>query len=262
MFLISRPLGPGHSIRGESFMDTGQAGTNILLVEDDSEIADLVALHLGDQGYVVEHRATGPEGLESALAGRHQMIILDLMLPGLNGMEICKRLREERMQTPILMLTAKSEEIDKVLGLELGADDYLTKPFSIRELIARVHAILRRARVNHDAQQVELPETIQHGHLVIHVENRRVTLNGSEVELTNKEFDLLALFAANPGKPFNREQLLNQVWGYSFAGYEHTVNSHINRLRGKIEQDPSHPEFILTVWGFGYRFADSGKENP
>ena len=183
------------------------------------------------------------------------------MLPGMDGLEICKRLREQKPRVPILMLTAKSEEIDKVLGLELGADDYLTKPFSIRELIARVKAILRRTQDQGNVAMGRVqPTELAYDGLAIDLDKRRVTVEGTPVELTAKEFDLLALFASHPGKPFNREQLLNQVWGYSFSGYEHTVNSHINRLRSKIETDPSEPKFILTVWGFGYRFMD--QEDP
>jgi DNA-binding response OmpR family regulator len=233
----------------------------ILLIEDDPEIAALVQLHLRDEGCAVQHAARGDEGLRLALQGGWSLVILDLMLPGLGGLDVCRRLREREQRVPILMLTAKSEEIDKVLGLELGADDYLSKPFSIRELLARVKAILRRALM--DAMGTPAPAAVlQHDALTIDREKRRVSLQGRPVELTAKEFDLLALFAANPGKPFNREQLLNQVWGYSYAGYEHTVNSHINRLRAKIEADPSHPRFIITVWGFGYRFADPAERGP
>jgi DNA-binding response OmpR family regulator len=228
----------------------------ILLVEDDPEIAGLVHLHLRDEGYAVEQAADGQDGLRLALQARWSLVILDVMLPGLSGLDICRQLREREHRVPILMLTAKSEEIDKVLGLELGADDYLTKPFSIRELLARVKAILRRAQMDAEVGiPAPMPELDYDG-LTINLEKRRVALRGKPVELTAKEFDLLALFAGNPGRPFNREQLLNQVWGYSYAGYEHTVNSHINRLRAKIEADPSHPHYIITVWGFGYRFAD------
>ena len=233
--------------------------TRILIIEDDPEISDLVGMHLEDQGYGVERAARGDAGFDIAHGGNFDLVILDLMLPGMDGLEICRRLRQKDTRLPILMLTARTEEIDKVLGLELGADDYLTKPFSIRELIARVKALLRRSQ-----DQGAAPEDSAHpGELVfdqlsIDLDKRRVLSRGTPVELTAKEFDLLVLFAAHPGKPFNREQLLNQVWGYSYAGYEHTVNSHINRLRAKIESDPSNPKFILTVWGFGYRFADQG----
>ncbi|HEX9841205.1 MAG TPA: response regulator transcription factor [bacterium] len=236
--------------------------TRILLIEDDPEIAELVHLHLRDEGYQVERADTGDGGLVLALQGGWGLVILDLMLPGLGGLDVCRRLREQEQQVPILMLTARSEEIDKVLGLELGADDYLTKPFSVRELRARVKALLRRSQLAGALPAPERPVEVRHAGLAIHLEKRRVTLRGKPVELTAKEFDLLALFACNPGKPYNREQLLNQVWGYSYTGYEHTVNSHINRLRAKIEADPSHPRYIITVWGFGYRFADAEEPRP
>ena len=236
--------------------------TRILLIEDDPEIAELVHLHLRDEGYQVERADSGDGGLALALQGGWGLVILDLMLPGLGGLDVCRRLREQEQQVPILMLTARSEEIDKVLGLELGADDYLTKPFSVRELRARVKALLRRSQLAGALPAPERPVEVRHAGLAIHLEKRRVTLRGKPVELTAKEFDLLALFACNPGKPYNREQLLNQVWGYSYTGYEHTVNSHINRLRAKIEADPSHPRYIITVWGFGYRFADAEEPRP
>jgi DNA-binding response OmpR family regulator len=236
--------------------------TRILLIEDDPEIAELVHLHLRDEGYQVERADSGDGGLALALQGGWGLVILDLMLPGLGGLDVCRRLREQEQQVPILMLTARSEEIDKVLGLELGADDYLTKPFSVRELRARVKALLRRSQLAGALPAPERPVEVRQADLAIHLEKRRVTLRGKPVELTAKEFDLLALFACNPGKPYNREQLLNQVWGYSYTGYEHTVNSHINRLRAKIEADPSHPRYIITVWGFGYRFADAEEPRP
>jgi DNA-binding response OmpR family regulator len=237
--------------------------TRILIIEDDPEISDLVGMHLGDLGYRIERAATGDAGFSKAREDGFDLIILDLMLPGMDGLEICRRLQESGPRVPILMLTARTEEIDKVLGLELGADDYLTKPFSIRELIARVKALLRRTQgLAASGADEGQPAELTYDRLSINLEKRRVTLGGSPVELTAKEFDLLALFATHPGKPFKREQLLNQVWGYSFAGYEHTVNSHINRLRAKIEPDPSKPTFIRTVWGFGYRFADNEELAP
>ena len=229
--------------------------TRILIIEDDPEIAGLVEFHLIDQGYRPDRAGDGESCLAQALDGDFGLIILDLMIPGIDGLEVCRRLRGEGRRTPILMLTAKSEEIDKVVGLELGADDYLTKPFSVRELMARVKAILRRAQAPPEGPQ-QVSQTLEYEGLSIHLENRRVILNGRPVELTTKEFDLLTIFATHPGKPYTREQLLNQVWGYSYSGYEHTVNSHINRLRAKIEADPSHPRFIRTVWGFGYRFVE------
>jgi len=228
----------------------------ILLVEDDDEIAGLVQLHLADQGYVVERLANGARGLETALREDYELVILDLMLPGLDGLEICKRLRAEKPQQPILMLTAKSEEFDKVLGLELGADDYVTKPFGIREFIARVRALMRRVHAG-DEEGAQKTESIVCAELEIDLDKRKVTLAGERLDLTSKEFDLLALFASKPGRVYSREQLLERVWGYQSDGYRHTVNSHINRLRAKIEKDPAQPRFIKTVWGVGYRFAEA-----
>ncbi len=226
----------------------------ILIVEDDRDIAELLELHLGDLGYATLRASDGPSGLERALAEDLSLMILDLMLPGLDGLEVCKRVRAQKRSLPILMLTSKSEELDKVLGLELGADDYMTKPFSIRELVARVKAIFRRIEVDRAGEAP--PSRIEHGGLVVEPEKRKVALDGEAVELTAKEFDLLLLFARNPGRAFSRQELLDQVWGYQYAGYSHTVNTHINRLRSKIERDPSEPVFVKTVWGLGYRFAE------
>ena len=179
------------------------------------------------------------------------------MLPKLDGLEVCKTLRAEGNNTPILMLTSKSEEFDKVLGLELGADDYLTKPFSIHELLARIKANLRRVEV--DKKQIAgsaQKESLAIGNLSIEPDKRKVTVNGNVISLTPKEFELLHLFVSNPGKAFSRSELLEEIWGYQFEGYDHTVNSHINRLRNKIEEDPSEPRYLKTVWGVGYRFAE------
>ena len=178
------------------------------------------------------------------------------MLPGVDGIDICKEIRSEQRFTPVLILTSRSEEFDRVLGLELGADDYLTKPFSIRELLARVKAIFRRVEAVRENVAGEGKTRLRSGDLTIDVEKRKVTLAGATVELTAKEFDLLVLFARNPGRAYTRQALLDAVWGYTFEGYDHTVNSHINRLRAKIEQDPSHPHYIQTVWGVGYKFTD------
>jgi len=228
------------------------AEPSILVIEDDSDIAGLVTLHLEDAGYRVGTEASGRAGLDRALAGGWDMVVLDLMLPGVDGLEICRQLRSRPPYTPILMLTARSAEIDRVLGLELGADDYLTKPFSVRELVARVKAILRRSEAL--AADDDRPPSIRAGALSIDAERREVRLDGAAVELTAREFDLLLHFARHPGRVFTRSQLLDSVWGYSHDGYEHTVNTHINRLRGKIEPEPGAPRFILTVWGVGYRF--------
>ncbi len=229
----------------------------VLIIEDDQNIADLVEIHLDDLGYKLRWEGDGESGLSTALQNDYALIILDLMLPKLEGFEVCKRIRAKDKQTPILMLTSKSEELDKVLGLELGADDYMTKPFSIRELIARIKAILRRMDVAGKSNQPEEQDSrIAYEGLAIDFGKRKVTLDDSTVSLTVKEFDLLALFARNPGRTYNRQELLDLVWGYQFIGYEHTVNSHINRLRNKIEEDSANPKYIRTVWGVGYRFAE------
>ncbi len=229
---------------------------NILVIEDDPDICDLVSLHLRDLGYSVEVQMDGEDGLHRATSGDFQLIILDLMLPGINGLEICTKLRTEHPYIPILMLTAKSAEIDRIVGLESGADDYLTKPFSIYELMARVKAIFRRVETL-SSEQRHRGEQMVFGALAIDLEKRDVQLSGDRVDLTAKEFDLLAQFASNPGRAYTRKQLLDLVWGYQHDGYEHTVNSHINRLRGKIEPDPREPVFLLTVWGIGYKFNDA-----
>jgi two-component system, OmpR family, alkaline phosphatase synthesis response regulator PhoP len=228
----------------------------VLIVEDDHDIAHLVQLHLNDLGCHCDVTDDGEVGLEKALKNTYDLIILDLMLPNVDGMEICKEVRSEKKYTPIMMLTSRSEELDRVLGLELGADDYLTKPFSVRELLARVKAIFRRVEAVKDDVEGPGKKQIQFGDLQVDVEKRKVTLKGQKVELTAKEFDLLVLFARNPGKAYTRQSLLDSVWGYTFEGYDHTVNSHINRLRAKIEEDPSNPKFIQTVWGVGYKFAE------
>ncbi len=230
---------------------------HVLLIEDDTELCSLLELHLHDLGIRLDVANEGNQGLKMALNNDYELVLLDVMLPGLDGLEICKTLREKKKRLPIIMLTAKSEEFDKVLGLELGADDYLTKPFSIRELMARVKSTLRRIKAFEETVADKNKEEIyRFADLTMNVAKRRVKLGDNIIDLTAKEFDLLKLFISNPGKAFTREELLNIVWGYQFSGYEHTVNSHINRLRAKIEEDPSNPRFIKTVWGIGYKFAD------
>ena len=228
----------------------------ILLVEDDQEIADLLKYHIQDMELQLDVAADGETGLRKALENEYELVILDIMLPKMDGLEVCKRIRREKRSLPILMLTAKSEEVDKILGLELGADDYMTKPFSIRELFARIKALRRRMSAIKEDQRQGEKDVVQLGALTLDPTKRKVTVDGETVLLTAKEFDLLNLFATNPGKAFSREQLLNTVWGYQFSGYEHTVNSHINRLRAKIEKDPANPVYIKTVWGIGYRFVE------
>jgi DNA-binding response OmpR family regulator len=228
----------------------------VLIIEDDQNIADLIGIHLSDLEFDVDKAFDGKEGLFKALSNSYKIIILDIRLPGLDGLEICKRIRLEKNQTPILMVTSKSEEIDKIVGLELGADDYITKPFSIRELIARVKAILRRSEIAQQTDPTEMIKEIKCDGLYINITQRIVEAHGKRIELSPKEFDLLILFASHKGRTFTRVSLLEQVWGYQFEGYEHTVNSHINRLRSKIENNPNEPEFILTTWGVGYRFRE------
>ena len=234
---------------------TGTVQREILLVEDNPEIAHLVMLHLCDCGMQVTHAATGDDGLQLALGRPFDLVILDLMLPGIDGMEICRAIRGNDTYTPVLMLTARTSELDRVLGLETGADDYLTKPFSIRELVARVKALLRRVESCAQRSAGTAAEVLRLGDLEINPATRVVRRKRRPVELTAREFDLLWHFASNPGRVFTRSQLLDNVWGYGHEGYEHTVNSHINRLRAKIEDKPSSPRYVLTVWGVGYRFA-------
>lgn len=234
---------------------------NILFIEDDLEIADLVQIHLKDAGYHVHHAIHGASGIEQARSNTYDLVILDVMLPDCNGFDVCKTIRQENATLPIIMLTAKSDEFDKVLGLELGADDYLAKPFGVRELIARVKALIRRSGIQQADMETASPRLpLVFGGLVIDQDKRKVTLHGDIISLTAKEFELLILFASNPGRAYSREQILECVWGYQYFGYEHTVNTHINRLRAKIERNPSRPRFITTVWGVGYRFAETEEE--
>ena len=227
----------------------------VIVIEDDRDIAELVRVHLEDLDCEVKTFHHGDEGYEYAQSNPFDLMILDINLPGMNGIEICRRLRTENINKPILMLTARSEEIDKVLGLETGADDYLTKPFGVRELIARVKAILRRIQIE-TKQDKDEEDVIQVEELTIDKRMRKVVLDGVRIDLTPKEFDLLYLLASNPGVTYDRKDLLNLVWSYDFEGYEHTVNSHINRLRSKVEENPAKPRFVLTTWGVGYRFRD------
>lgn len=232
----------------------------ILIIEDNTDLANLLAVHLRDLAFEVDIAEDGSEGLAKAQRTLYDLILLDLMLPGINGLDICRRIREKPPYVPIIMLTSRSSETDRVVGLELGADDYVTKPFSVMELVARVKALLRRVEsLRQNANQPALAR-IESGDLAIDPETRSVTLRGLPVDLTAKEFDLLLYFASRPGRVFTRSQLLDAVWGYGHDGYEHTVNTHINRLRAKIEKDPSRPRYILTVWGIGYKFTEGSAE--
>jgi DNA-binding response OmpR family regulator len=226
----------------------------VLIVEDDMPIADLLRLHLQDEGYQVTHCADGALGLQQLRAGGWDALILDLMLPGVDGLEICRQARAMPVYTPIIITSARSSEVHRILGLELGADDYLVKPFSVLELVARVKALLRRSDAMAKSQRIEAGAVTLNG-VELDPLTRQASVDGKPLELTPREFDLLYFFVKNPGKVFSRLDLLNQVWGYQHDGYEHTVNTHINRLRTKIEVDPAEPARILTVWGKGYRFA-------
>lgn len=228
---------------------------NVLVIEDNPDIANLVMINLRGKHMQVDHAAEGNAGLRKALTGDYQLVILDLMLPGMDGMDICRSMRSENNYTPVLMLTAKTSELDRVLGLEVGADDYLTKPFSVPELVARVNAILRRSGQYQSVDNGDGEEALHFGQLCVDPAKRQVMLADNSVELTAKEFDLLWHFVSNPGRVYTRAQLLDSVWGYGHDGYEHTVNSHINRLRAKIEIDPTRPGFVTTVWGVGYKFS-------
>ncbi|OEZ55835.1 sensory transduction protein regX3 [Duganella sp. HH105] len=218
-------------------------------------IADLLRLHLQDEGYQVTHCADGNQGLAQLRTGGWDALILDLMLPGVDGLEICRQARAMATYTPIIITSARSSEVHRILGLELGADDYLVKPFSVLELVARVKALLRRADAMARNQRNEAGALELNG-VRLDPLTRQAQVEGRPLDLTPREFDLLYFFVKHPEKVFSRLDLLNQVWGYQHDGYEHTVNTHINRLRAKIEADPADPARILTVWGKGYRYAN------
>ncbi len=239
---------------------------HILVAEDQADIRELIVLNLQQAGYAVAAVADGVAALASQQMRASDLLVLDLMMPGLDGLEVIKALRAKGHATPILMLTAKSTELDRVLGLELGADDYLTKPFSMAELLARVKALLRRAELLRAAQAAQsvaqsaalsAPQTVHNGELTILPVRREARVGMRLLDFTALEFDLLLHFAQHPGRVFSRAQLLDAVWGYSHEGYEHTVTTHINRLRAKVEADPMNPRFILTVRGAGYKMRDA-----
>lgn len=229
------------------------AAKQILLVEDDGDIADLLRLNLEDEGYQITHEADGGRALLTIEETRWDAVILDLMLPGADGLQICRRIRQMSHYLPVIIISARSSETDRILGLETGADDYLAKPFSVQELVARIRALFRRQQAmgQHPAGRIQA-----HG-MTIDPLARSVLLHGQTLDLTPREFDLLYFFARHPGEVFSRLALLEQVWGYQHEGYEHTVNTHINRLRIKIEKDAAEPEVIRTVWGKGYKFMES-----
>jgi len=230
----------------------------VLIVEDDAHIANLLRMHLRDEGYDVTHAATGDEGLRLLEDQQWSALVLDLMLPGVDGLEICRRARAMTRYTPIIITSARASEVHRILGLELGADDYLAKPFSMLELVARVKALLRRVEAMAQNARIDAGE-IETAGVRIDPVARTAQVDGTPLDLTPREFDLLYFFARHPDQVYSRMDLLNQVWGHRHDGYEHTVNTHINRLRNKIERDPAEPRRILTVWGRGYKLAsDNG----
>lgn len=225
----------------------------ILIVDDEKSIVTLITYNIEKAGYETDVAYDGIEAMNSATQNQYDLIILDLMLPGMDGLEVCKQLRQNKIDTPILILTAKEDEFDKVLGLELGADDYLTKPFSPRELVARIKAILRRAR----QPIVESHMEIQIGELLIYPDKHEASFAGTNLSFTRKEFELLAFLAKNKGIVLSRDQLLNKVWDYDFAGDTRIVDVHISRLREKIESNTKKPVYIKTIHGLGYKMEDN-----
>ncbi len=227
----------------------------ILIVEDQKDLSELLALHLRDLGAEVTCALDGHDGMRQAFARQWDLIILDIQLPGPSGLEILRKIRQNQLYVPTLLLTSRSTELDRVLGLDIGADDYMTKPFSIMELIARVKALFRRIDAINKTTPGAAPqqERIELGPIQIDEHARSAQLQGQPLDLTAKEFNLLLHFCRKPDRVFQRSELLDSVWGYGHDGYEHTVNSHINRLRAKMESDPKNPQYIVTVWGVGYK---------
>jgi len=228
----------------------------ILIVEDNADLASLVQLHVLDINCDADIAHDGGQALRMYQSKAYDLVILDIMLPVMDGISLCQKMRDKGAYVPIIMLTSKASELDRVVGLEVGADDYLTKPFSFPELLARIKAQFRTIEALTHKPTHQTSELFQMGYLRMDVGKRLVTIQGKAIALTAKEFDLLLYFAKHPGQVFTRSQLLDQVWGYQFEGYDHTVNTHINRLRLKIEADPAKPKYILTVWGVGYKCGD------
>jgi DNA-binding response OmpR family regulator len=230
--------------------------TTLLVIEDDENISTAISEYFSRVGYSVKTAEDGLTGVQTALQERPDAIVLDLMLPKMDGLAVCRELREKAPYIPILMVTAKDDVVDKVLGLEMGADDYITKPFNLRELDARLKSVLRRVRAAGQTDSAGDEAPIVRGKLRVDPAKREVTVGNRHVELTPKEFELLRLFASNPGRVFPRKYLLEKIWDYSYEGYDRTIDSHINRLRAKIEDNPENPQMVLTVWGIGYKFND------
>jgi len=237
-----------------SFKERDDNMKKILIIEDEQSILKLLSYNLEQEGYDVEFSMDGQEGLDMALENTYDMILLDLMLPSRDGMDICRTIRQEKIEVPIIMLTAKDTEIDKILGLEIGADDYITKPFSPREVVARIKAILRRYKQSKSSKTLRNDEeVIAVGEIIIYPEKYEVFVRDELIELTPKEFELLLYLSRRIGRILSREQLLNAIWNYDFAGETRIVDVHISHLREKIEKDTKKPEYIVTARGFGYK---------
>ncbi|SMC86644.1 response regulator [Papillibacter cinnamivorans] len=235
-------------------------GKNILIVEDEKNIVDILNFNLRREGYETMEAYDGERGLELALKNNPDLILLDVMLPRLNGFDVCRKIREQKITTPVIILTAREEEADKVLGLEIGADDYITKPFSVRELMARVKANIRRTEMvpSQDPKPEDSTGIIVSGRLRIDSAGYEVRKDGRFIELTQREYELLRFLAARPDKVFSRDELMNQVWNYDFLGDVRTVDVTVRRLREKIEKNPAEPEYIITRRGVGYLFSSRG----
>ena len=228
----------------------------ILVVDDEQIVTEVVERYLLREGYEVKIAFDGAQALNIAREWNPHLVILDLMLPEIDGLDVCRQLRQDS-PVPIIMLTAKGEETDRIIGLELGADDYIVKPFSPREVVARVKSVLRRTA---DNLHQEMDEPLRYGNLMINPKAREVTINGNHINLTGREFDLLYFLASHPDQVFTREELMNQVWDYSYSAEYGTITVHIRRLRAKIEPDPLKPRLIKTLWGVGYKFESAGHE--
>lgn len=229
----------------------------VLLVDDEIEITRSVSAYLEQSGFQVTTLNSGEKVVETVAQWHPDLVVLDIIMPAVDGVELCRRIRQLPSYTPIIMLTSKSDVVDKVVGLEVGADDYLTKPFSLRELEARIKAVLRRGLLETGARRRAAEEdVIQRGDITMDIKNHIFRIGDQKLDLTPKEFELMRLFLTEPGKAFNRDELLERIWGESYKGYHRTVDSHINRLRIKIEQNPNHPRIITTVWGVGYKFNE------
>lgn len=238
-------------------METRSDSLEVLLVEDDTELSQLIMGRLTEEGYEARHVSAGTSALEAVNESTPDLVLLDIMLPGLDGLEVCRRLRAKHPLLYIMMLTARTDEVDRVVGLEVGADDYVTKPFSLKELVARVHSAGRRLRLaeqenHHEGEEGE--QVLEYDDLQVDPVRHEVRRAGQLVDLTVREFDLLHFLAQHPDRPFTRSQILDKVWDIEYEGYNRTIDSHVQRLRAKIEDDPSNPRFIKTVWGVGYKF--------